>query len=111
MEMILNNLISNAVKYNRDGGRVEVTLSASGGRTTISVADTGIGLTAEESARLFTNFARIRNDRTRHILGSGLGLSIVLKLAELYNGRVSVTSKPGEGSTFTVELEAAGKLA
>jgi two-component system sensor histidine kinase/response regulator len=105
MEMILNNLVSNAVKYNRDGGRVDVTLSASDGRVTISVADTGIGLTPEEAGRLFTDFGRVRNDKTRHILGSGLGLSIVRKLADLYHGRVSVASQPGAGSTFTVELE------
>ena len=105
MEMILNNLVSNAVKYNRDGGRVDVTLSASDGRITISVADTGIGMTPEEAARLFTDFVRIRNEKTRHILGSGLGLSIVRKLADLYHGQVSVASQPGEGSTFTVVLE------
>ncbi len=105
MEMILNNLVSNAVKYNRDGGRVDVTLSTSDGRITISVADTGIGLTPEEAARLFTDFARVRNDKTRHILGSGLGLSIVRKLADLYHGQVSVASQPGAGSTFTVVLE------
>ena len=102
--MILN-LVSNAVKYNRDGGRVDVTLSASDGRITIAVADTGIGMAPEEAARLFTDFARIRNDKTRHILGSGLGLSIVRKLTDLYHGQVSVASKPGEGSTFTVVLE------
>jgi hypothetical protein len=105
-EMILNNLVSNAVKYNRDGGRVDVTLSVSQGRVTISVTDTGIGLTPEEAARLFTDFGRVRNEQTRHILGSGLGLSIVRKLADLYHGRVSVASRPGQGSTFTVELEA-----
>jgi signal transduction histidine kinase len=105
IEMIFNNLISNAIKYNRDDGRVDFTLSGGADRITVSATDTGIGLTSDEAARLFTEFSRIRNDETRHILGSGLGLSIVRKLAELYHGRVTVLSRPGEGSTFTVELE------
>lgn len=102
MEIILNNLISNAVKYNRDEGRVDVTVACGEKGTTIAVRDTGIGMTPEESARLFNDFVRIKNDKTRNILGSGLGLSIVKKLAMLYNGEVRVASEPGVGSTFTV---------
>ncbi len=104
IEMILNNLISNAVKYNRDGGRVDVQLAHQSERVTISVSDTGIGLATEEAARLFGEFVRIRNDKTRNILGSGLGLSIVKKLASLYGGDATVVSEAGAGSTFTVTL-------
>jgi signal transduction histidine kinase len=104
IEMILNNLISNAIKYNRDGGRVDVRLERQDGRVTIDVADTGIGLTPEEAGRLFGEFVRIRNEQTQNILGSGLGLSIVKKLAALYGGEVSVESTPGAGSTFHVVL-------
>jgi len=104
IEMILNNLISNAIKYNRDGGRVNVRLERQDGRVTIDVADTGIGLTPEEASRLFGEFVRIRNEQTQNILGSGLGLSIVKKLAALYGGEVSVESTPGAGSTFHVVL-------
>ena len=105
IEMILNNLVSNAVKYNRPQGRVDVTLSREGSAVTIAVADTGIGMTAEDAAKLFGEFVRIKNDKTRNILGSGLGLSIVKKLAELYDGTATVTSQPDVGSTFTVTLK------
>jgi signal transduction histidine kinase len=105
LEIIFNNLLSNAVKYNRPGGRVDVRLTTDDGRATIAVSDTGIGLTAEEAAKLFNDFVRVRNDKTRNILGSGLGLSVVKKLALLYGGDVAVTSTPDVGSTFTVVLQ------
>lgn len=104
IEMILNNLISNAVKYNREGGRVDVRLTREADRVTIAVDDTGIGLTPEEAARLFGEFVRIRNEKTQSILGSGLGLSIIKKLAYLYGGDATVSSQSGVGSTFTVVL-------
>ncbi len=104
MTMLLNNLISNAVKYNRDGGRVEVDLEDLGDRVRIEVHDSGIGMTAEETVKLFQEFSRIRNDHTRHILGSGLGLSIVKKIAALYDGEVSAKSVPEHGSDFCVIL-------
>ncbi|TVS15936.1 MAG: hybrid sensor histidine kinase/response regulator [Planctomycetaceae bacterium] len=104
IEMMLNNLISNAVKYNREGGRVDVRLTREADRVTIAVGDTGIGLTPEEAERLFGEFVRIRNEKTQSILGSGLGLSIVKKLAWLYGGDATVSSQSGVGSTFTVVL-------
>ena len=105
LEIILNNLISNAVKYNRDKGRVTVTLSETADEVTIKVADTGIGMSAEEQERLFGEFVRIKNDKTRNILGSGLGLNIVKRIAALYSGSASVESTPDVGSTFTVVLK------
>lgn len=105
IEIIFNNLVSNAVKYNRDGGSVTVTIAPGEPGWQIRVADTGIGLTAEESARLFEEFVRIKNDKTRNIAGTGLGLSIVRKLAHLYGGDATVSSEPGVGSTFTVTLK------
>jgi signal transduction histidine kinase len=106
MEIIFNNLVSNAVKYNRDGGRVDVTIEPDdAGRIRIAVADTGIGLTKEDASRLFQEFVRIKNDRTRAIAGTGLGLSIVRKLAQLYQGDATVESEPGVGSTFMVTLD------
>ena len=104
IEIILNNLLSNALKYNREEGRVDLRLDVDDDQVTIEVADTGIGMTPSEASRLFHDFARIKNERTRDILGSGLGLSIVKKLALLYGGDVSVTSEPDVGSTFTVVL-------
>lgn len=104
LEIMLNNLLSNAVKYNRDRGSVTMTLRRDGGTVTMAVADTGIGMTDGETARLFGEFVRIRNAQTKNISGSGLGLSIVRKLAELNGGTVTVASIPGQGTTFTVTL-------
>jgi two-component system sensor histidine kinase/response regulator len=109
LEIILNNLVSNAVKYNRDGGRVDVMLSVAGSHVTLTVADTGIGMSPEESAQLGGEFVRIKNSKTLRILGSGLGLSIVKKLATLYGGELGIVSTPDVGSTFTVTLSADGK--
>ena len=104
MEMLLNNLVSNAIKYNRPKGTVEVTLSQRNGGTTLTVEDTGIGMSEEERVRLFDEFVRIKNAQTQDIAGSGLGLSIVKKLAELYNGTAEVQSVPNIGTAFTVVL-------
>ena len=106
IEIMLNNLVSNAVKYNRDGGRVDVTVSDGPAGVTMVVKDTGIGMTKEETAKLFGEFVRIKNAKTRNILGSGLGLSILRKLATLYGGDVTVVSQPDVGTTFTVHLPA-----
>jgi signal transduction histidine kinase len=106
MEMIFGNLLSNAVKYNRDGGRVETALGRRGAKVAITVADTGIGMTPEETGQIFGEFVRVKNERTAHVEGSGLGLSIVKKLAQLYGGEVRVESAPGAGAKFTVLLDA-----
>lgn len=105
LSIILNNLVSNAIKYNRDGGRVDVNLSRDGTRTVIAVADSGIGLSEQEAAKLFKDFVRIKNEKTKDILGSGLGLSTVKKLALMYGGDITVDSTPDAGSTFTITLE------
>src|SRR5690606_40741753 len=99
---MLNNLLSNAVKYNRDGGKVSVVVKSADGRARISVSDTGIGMSEEDLRHLFQPFARIRNEKTQHVLGSGLGLSILRKLALLYRGDVEVESQVDRGSTFTI---------
>lgn len=103
-DAILSNLLSNAVKYNRKGGHAELSLALDGDHVVIAVSDTGIGMTEEEQGRLFQEFGRIRNRETENILGSGLGLSLVRKLAALYGGEVRVESAPGVGSRFTVTL-------
>ncbi len=104
IEMIFNNLVSNAVKYNRNHGRVSLSLRMCGEEVRIEVEDTGIGMTEEEVQRLFQDFSRIKNSKTRHILGSGLGLSTLKKLVTLYEGEIAVKSQPDVGSTFTVTL-------
>lgn len=105
IEIVLNNLVTNAVKYNRDGGRVDIRLADEGQEVRIEVQDTGIGMSPEESAKLFNEFVRIKNEKTKNILGSGLGLSIVKKLAKLYGGDVSLKSEPDKGSVFTVRMK------
>ena len=101
-EIILNNLVSNAVKYNKPGGTVTVTVDCTENEFTVSVADTGIGMNGDERDMLFEEFSRIRNDKTRNISGSGLGLSIVKKVVDLYHGVINVESAPDRGSVFTV---------
>jgi two-component system sensor histidine kinase/response regulator len=101
-EIILNNLVSNAVKYNRPGGKVTINVDCNTDDFLISVADTGIGMNDDERGMLFEEFSRIRNDKTRNISGSGLGLSIVRKVVELYKGVINVESVPDKGSVFTV---------
>lgn len=104
MEIIFNNLISNAVKYNKPGGNAEITLSESENNAVIKISDSGIGLTDSDRKSLFNEFVRIKNEKTRNISGSGLGLSIVKKVVELYNGTIRVESTPDVGSSFTVFL-------
>jgi signal transduction histidine kinase len=105
IQMLFNNLVSNAVKYNRDGGSVDVTIAQDGPRVIVTVADTGLGMKEEDVARIFEEFVRIKDEKTMNIPGSGLGLSIVKKLAQLYDGEVKVESKPDQGSTFSVVLK------
>ena len=104
MEIIFNNLISNAIKYNRDGGSVDFTLEPHEGCMQIKVVDTGIGMSNEEIEKIFDDFVRIKNDKTKNITGSGLGLSIVKKLIDNYNGKIEVSSIPDQGTTFNVRL-------
>ncbi|PIE02300.1 MAG: hypothetical protein CSA81_07985 [Acidobacteria bacterium] len=103
--IIANNLITNAVKYNKDGGSVNITLQLEDDFVVLKVADTGYGMTPEEKDRLFGEFVRIRNEQTRGIEGSGLGLSILKKLTRLYGGKIDVKSQKDIGSTFTVYLK------
>ena len=104
VEIVLNNLISNAVKYNRDGGNVTVQISRKGDTVRIAVADTGIGLQPDEAAKLFNEFMRIKNEHTVKVLGSGLGLSPCARSPTSTTATPSVKSEPGVGSTFTVTL-------
>ena len=104
MEIVFNNLISNAVKYNKVGGKAEITIDSSDNEAIIIVSDTGIGITKNDTENLFTEFVRIKNEKTRNISGSGLGLSIVKKVVELYHGTINVESTPDIGTVFTIRL-------
>lgn len=104
LEIIFNNLLSNAVKYNKNDGQVWLQIVKDEEKITIIVKDTGIGMTEEETSTLFKEFVRIKNDKTKNISGSGLGLSIVRKVAELYKGNIKVDSTPDKGTIFEVNL-------
>jgi two-component system, sensor histidine kinase and response regulator len=105
MEIVMNNLVSNAVKYNRENGSVLVTIRCNQERLNWSVADTGIGMSPSDAAKAFDEFYRAKNIHTRNILGSGLGLSVVKKIITLYQGDISVESKENEGSTFRITID------
>lgn len=105
LEIVFNNLISNAIKYNIDNGSVHIQCHKSNNTLTIKVKDTGIGMNEEEINKLFNEFVRIKNHKTRDISGSGLGLSTLKKIANLYQGNVKVISKENEGSEFIIELK------
>ena len=104
MEIVFNNLISNAVKYNKIGGKAEITIDSSDSEAILIISDTGIGITKNDTENLFNEFVRIKNEKTRNISGSGLGLSIVRKVVELYHGTINVDSTPDVGTAFTIRL-------
>jgi signal transduction histidine kinase len=104
LELIVENLVANGVKYNRPGGRVDVSLEAAHGTYVLRVTDTGIGIPQHDLGRIFERFYRIDSARSRETGGTGLGLSIVRHAAELHGGTISVESLLGEGTTFTVTL-------
>jgi len=106
LEIIVKNLVVNAVKYNRDGGTVTVSLTRDGPQVCLTVADTGIGIPDEDLPRIFERFYRVDTARSRETGGTGLGLSIVRHAVDLHDGQVTVTSRRGDGSTFTVLLPA-----
>ncbi|MCF6240931.1 MAG: ATP-binding protein [Bacteroidales bacterium] len=104
IEIIFNNLLSNAVKYNKENGEIYFSIKKANNQVFIVVEDTGIGMSEEEQKHLFEEFMRAKNEKTRKIAGSGLGLSIMKKIIDLYNGQVKVESKPDKGSRFEVVL-------
>jgi signal transduction histidine kinase len=100
IKSLWNNLISNAIKYNVDGGRVEITLCRSGNRLEGRVSDTGIGIPAEAMPRLFSEFFRADNAKAVSRMGTGLGLSIVKEIVERSGGKITVESEVNKGTTF-----------
>jgi len=104
LSMIIGNLISNAVKYTREGGMVRVTSQRENNNYNITIADTGIGIPEEEQSRVFTKIFRAQNARLQVPDGTGLGLYIVREAVRVMGGDVTFTSKEGEGTVFTVVL-------
>ena len=102
IEEVLVNLLSNAVKYSPAGGDVRVWIGAEGPGLHVSVSDPGVGMTAEQMARLFSRYERVRGDTA--IAGTGLGLYVSKGIIDAHGGRIWVESQPGRGSTFHFTL-------
>jgi two-component system, OmpR family, phosphate regulon sensor histidine kinase PhoR len=109
LESVFGNLIANAINYTRDGGAIEVKISLAPNRIQpekirIDVSDTGFGIEAKDIDNIFKRFYRVKNEKTRFITGTGLGLPIVKGLLDELGGSIQVKSEPSQGSTFTVLL-------
>ena len=104
MVEVFSNLITNSIKYSPEGGRITVCAVAEKNHLKISVRDTGFGIPEKDLDRIFDRFYRIKDEKTRYITGTGLGLPIVKSIVEAHNGKISVESTPGKGSTFNVYL-------
>ena len=97
---IVYNLCDNAIKYNRDGGRVDITVAHDADGSSVTVADTGIGIAPEHQARVFERFYRVDKSHSKASGGTGLGLSIVKHAMQLHHGRIELESTPGTGTTI-----------
>jgi DNA-binding response OmpR family regulator len=105
MIKIMSNLLSNAFKYTEEGGEVTVSLSETDGSSIgIKIKDTGIGISEAELPKLFDRFYQVDSSHTRKYSGTGIGLALTRELVELHHGVIKVSSKPDEGSEFTIEL-------
>lgn len=101
---LFGNLIGNAIKYNREEGRVHIRLEEDENDFVATVSDTGVGIPPEGLPFIFDEFFRVKTRETRKLTGSGLGLSLVKKIVEAHKGRIKVSSELGQGTTFTVIL-------
>jgi len=105
LRQLLTNLIDNAIRYTPEGRTITLSLYRDGDWARLEVADTGMGIAPEHLPHIFDRFYRVGKGRSRANGGSGLGLAIVKAIAEQHRGKVTVTSEPGKGSTFTVWLK------
>jgi signal transduction histidine kinase len=104
LKQVLLNLISNAINYSPNGGRVTISAAAQGGMLTVVVRDTGMGIPQADLARVFTPFERINSKKTQRRSGAGLGLALVKNIIQLHGGAVTIDSKEGAGTTVTLTL-------
>ncbi len=108
IDRALSNLLDNAVKYSNGGDLIEIRLTANSSEVRIAVTDRGIGIPRDEQQRIFERFHRVSTGLVHDVRGSGLGLSLVRHIVQAHGGRVTVDSKLGEGSTFTIHLPLTG---
>lgn len=104
VEQVLNNLLTNAIRFSPEGGRIEITLRRSDAEAVVAVKDDGPGIPAEERAKLFRPFQRTSVQSVSKERGTGLGLAIVKRIVEGHGGRIWVESEVGQGSTFAFTL-------
>ena len=97
-------MVDNAIKYNKDGGKVEIKLFKRGLIGLVQVEDTGIGISSDEKERIFERFYRVDKARAKAAGGTGLGLAIVKHIAQAHGGSVAVDSQLGKGSIFSVNI-------
>ncbi len=106
LEQVIANLLTNAVKYSEEGGKIAVSAVRRGGEVVIAVRDTGVGIPAEMLPRIFDMFTQVDRSLARSEGGLGIGLTLVKQLVEMHGGTVAVASEPGKGSEFTIRLPA-----
>jgi len=104
MEEVFSNLISNSIKYSPENGKITITAVAVKTYLCISVSDTGFGIPADDIPKIFERFFRVKNEKTRQITGTGLGLPIIKSIIEAHNGKIKVESELEKGTTFYVYL-------
>jgi two-component system, sensor histidine kinase and response regulator len=104
MDIIFHNLLTNAIKYNIPGGKIEIDIKTKGTAIVLNVSNTGLGLTDDEKKNMFKEFVRGKTAKTKNIPGTGLGLSILKKIVDLYQGKIEVCSAPEDMTRFTVTL-------
>ena len=104
IEEIISNLVSNAIRYTPEGGHIKVGAGIEGNYVHFYVSDTGLGISKEDQEKIFERFFRIKNEKTRYITGTGLGLPIVKSIVEAHNGMIHVDSEEGRGATFKVYI-------
>ncbi|MBR1658913.1 MAG: diguanylate cyclase, partial [Oscillospiraceae bacterium] len=108
IEQVLINMISNAIKYTHDGGRIRMTAGVGDGSVWCSVKDNGVGIPKEDVGRVFERFYRVDKARSRESGGTGLGLSIAYEIVERHGGDIRVQSQKNKGTTITVTLPIGG---
>ena len=104
IEQVIVNIVSNAVKYNQRGGRVDISGGEKGESVFLTVSDTGLGIPEEDLPRVFERFYRVDKARSRERGGTGLGLAIAREIIEFHGGNISIRSKEGRGTSITVTL-------
>jgi len=104
MEEVISNLVTNAINYTPEGGEIRLALTLENGYLCIVVADTGWGIPEEDLERVFTRFYRVKNEKTRYVTGTGLGLPIIKSIVEAHHGTIAVKSTPDKGSVFSVYI-------